>query len=263
MSRTRMRGAVSMGVVVLVGLAAACGYDSNGGYGTNPNPPVNAQIVTASGDLTAAVAQFRGLLPDSSNKVVGQQVIGRREINWEGVNGAILNVDTFPGDQFNRVVPRGQIISTPGTGLRVSDNAFFDLEQSDSTQFVAFSGKKIFASIGSPIMDVVFRVAGTDSTAVVQGFGVVFSDVDVAGPTTMEFFGSNGASLKKITVPVRTDAVGFSFAGAVFESALVAKVRITAGQTAIGAGVKDISAGGTQDLVATDDFIASEPHPIQ
>jgi hypothetical protein len=259
-----MRGAVAMGVVTLVGLAAACGYDSNGGYGgTNPNPPVNAQVVTAAGDLTAAVAQFRALLPDTANKVVGQQVQGRREINWEGVAGAILNVDTFPGDQFNRVVPRGQIVSTPGTGLRVSDNAFFDLEPTDSTQFVAFSGKKTFASIGSTIMDVVFRVAGTDSAAAVQGFGVVFSDVDVAGATTIEFFGSNGASLKKITVPVRNDAVGFSFAGAVFESPLATRVRITAGQTAIGAGIKDISAGGTKDLVVTDDFIASEPRPIQ
>ncbi len=258
-----MRGAVSMGVVALVGMAAACGYDSNGGYGSGPTPPVNAQIVTGSGDITGAVTQFRALLGDSANKVAGQQVGGRREINWEGVAGAILNVDTLPGDQFNRVVPRGQITSTPGTGQRVSDNAFFDLEPTDSTEFRAFSGKKIFASIGSPIVDVTFRVAGTDSVAAVQGFGVVFLDVDKAGSSTMEFFGSNGASLKKITVPVRSDANGFSFAGAFFESALVTRVRITAGETAIGAGVKDITNGGAKDLVATDDFIASEPHPIQ
>jgi hypothetical protein len=161
-------------------------------------------------------------------------------------------------------VPRGQVFSTPGTGLRVSDNAFFDLEASDSTQFSAFSPKKIFVAVGSPIIDVAFRVAGTDSTATVIGFGVIFADVDLAGSSTLEFFGTTGASLKKITVPVRTDAAGHSFAGAVFEEALVAKVRITAGQAPVAAGVKDISvAGGTQDLVATDDFIAGEPRPIQ
>jgi len=106
-------------------------------------------------------------------------------------------------------------------------------------------------------------VAGTDTVAAVTGFGVVFSDVDVAGGTTLEFFGANGGSLKKVTVPARTDATGHSFAGAVFEEALVAKVRITAGQAPVAAGTKDISAGGTQDLVVTDDFIAGEPHPIQ
>jgi hypothetical protein len=49
----------------------------------------------------------------------------------------------------------------------------------------------------------------------------------------------------------------------VFDQAIVANVRITAGQAAIAAGVKDISAGGTSDLVATDDFISGEPHPVQ
>lgn len=262
MSRKRMGGIVWTGAVALVGLAAACGYD-NGGYGTNPNPPVNAEIVTASGDLTAALGQFRALLGDSANRVVGQQAGGRREVNWDGVNGAILNSDAFPFDQFNRVVPRGQIFTTPGTGFRVSDNAFFDLEASDSTQFRAFSPVKTFIAVGSTIIDVAFRVAGTDTVAAVTGFGVVFSDVDVAGGTTLEFFGANGGSLKKVTVPARTDATGHSFAGAVFEEALVAKVRITAGQAPVAAGTKDISAGGTQDLVVTDDFIAGEPHPIQ
>ncbi len=256
----RMRGVVAG--MMLVGLAAAgCGYDNKGVY--NPNPPVNAQVVSASGDLTAALAQFRGLLGDSANKTVGEQLGGRREVNWDGVGGAILNVNTFPGDQFNRVVARGQIFTTPGTGFRVSDNAFFDLEASDSTQFSAFSPTKLFTSLGSPITDVTFRVAGTDTTARVTGFGVVFADVDLASSTSLEFFDNTGASLKKVTVPVRSDAAGHSFAGVVFDQVVVARVRITAGQAPIGAGVKDISAGGTSDLVAMDDFIAGEPHRIQ
>src|SRR5512147_2416611 len=114
---------VMRAMVAMAGLMAACGYDNKGGY-SGPNPPVNAQEVTASGDLTAALTQFRGLLGDSANRVVGQQAGGRREVNWDGVGGAILNVNTFPGDQFNRVVPRGQVLTTPGTGLRVSDEAF-------------------------------------------------------------------------------------------------------------------------------------------
>lgn len=255
-------GKAMRAMVALAGLLAACSYDNKGGYGSGPNPPVNAQEVTASGDLTAALTQFRGLLGDPVNTTAGEQTGGRREINWDGVGAALLNVNTFPGDQFNRVVPRGQIFTTPGTGLRVSDNAFFDLEPTDSTQFAAFSPPKLFAAAGSPIIDVTFRVAGSDNLASVTGFGVVFADVDRAGSTTLEFFAADGTSLRKISAPVRTDAAGHSFAGAVFEQPLVARVRITAGEAAIATGVKDVSAGGTADLVATDDFIAGEPHPI-
>ncbi|MFN8652448.1 MAG: hypothetical protein U0133_11130 [Gemmatimonadales bacterium] len=251
-----------MGLVLAVAGAVGCGYDNNGGYGSGPNTPPPAQVVTASGDLTAALAQFRGLLGDSANRTVGEQAGGRREINWDGVSGAILNSDSFPADQFNRVVPRGQVFSTPGSGLRVSDNAFFDLDPSDSTQFSAFSPKKMFIAVGSPVIDVTFRVAGSDTLASVTGFGVVFADVDRAGSTTLEFFGTGGESLRKITVPVRSDTAGHSFAGAVFESPLVARVRITAGEAAVAPGAKDLSAGGTRDLVATDDFIAGEPHRI-
>ena len=114
-----------------------------------------------------------------------------------------------------------------------------------------------------PIIDVGFRVAGTDTVAAVNGFGVIFSDVDLAGSARLDYFDKTGQLLKSVTVPVRSDANGHSFAGAVFDQAIVANVRITAGQAAIAAGVKDISAGGTSDLVATDDFIAGEPHPVQ
>jgi hypothetical protein len=258
MSRYGMRVAVA--AMVWAGLATGCS-DDNGASG--PGSDLNSQVVTAAGDLTAPLARFRGLLGDSANKTPGELPTGRREINWDGVTGALLNVDNFPGDQFNRVVPRGQILTTPGTGFRVSDNALFDLDPSDSTQFSSFSPTKTFVPIGSPIVDVTFRVAGTDTAATVTGFGVVFSDVDRAGSASLEYFGTNGASLAKVLVPVRSDAAGHSFAGVVFDAAVVARVRIVAGQAPVAVGAKDLSAGGTSDLVVTDDFIAGEPHRIQ
>jgi hypothetical protein len=245
--------------IALVALAVAgCKYDN--GYTTGPTPPPNAQIVSATGDLTAALAQFRGLLGDSANRTAGEQPGGRREINWDGVNGAVLNVDTFPGDFFNRVVPRGQIFTTPGTGLRVTNNALGDL---DPTQFVAFSPTKVFLAVGSPTIDVSFVIAGGATPARVKGFGVVFVDVDLAGSGTLEFFGADGALLRKVNAPIRSDAAGHSFVGAVFDEPLVARVRITAGQAPVSAQARDISQGGGADLVVVDDFISAEPHPIQ
>lgn len=243
----------------LAGLAAGCGY-SNKGY--TAGPAYQGQSVTASGDLTPALTQFRGLLGNPANTIAGEQPTGRREINWDGVGAALLNVNTFPGDQFNRVVPRGQIFTTPGTGFRVSDQVFFDLEPTDSLQFRAFSPIKTFVAVGSTIIDVTFRVAGSDTPAEVTGFGVVFNDVDRLGSASLEFFAADGTSIGAVNAPVRSDAQGNSFAGVVYTSAVVARVRIVAGTTPVAAGVKDVSAGGAADLVITDDFIAGEPHPL-
>jgi hypothetical protein len=256
------RMAVAAAGMALAVLAAGCGYGNNGGYGMGPGYTGNSQVVSGTGDLTTSVTEFRALLGDI-NGAPGEQPGGRREINWEGVTGALLNVNTFPGDQFNRVVPRGMILATPGTGLRVSDDALFDLEPTDSTQFSAFSGIKTFVPVGSPIVDVTFRVAGTDVVAVTSAFGVVFSDVDRVGSASLEFFDVSGYSLRKVTAPVRSDAAGHSFVGVVFDASVVARVRIVAGQAPVGPGIKDISVGGTADLVDTDDFIAGEPHPVQ
>lgn len=257
MSRQRAY-AVAVAMVLTV-MAAACGYD-NKGYTAGPD--YQGQAVTASGDLTNALTQFRGLLGDPVNGAVGEQPTGRREINWEGVGAPLLNVNTFPGDQFNRVVPRGQVFTTPGTGFRVSDNALFDLEPTDSNQFRAFSGIKTFLPVGSTIIDVTFRVAGSDTPAQVSGFGVVFSDVDRLGSASLEFFAADGTSLGRVNAPVRSDERGSSFAGAVYNAVVVARVRIVAGTAPVAAGVKDASEGGTADLVITDDFISGEPHPI-
>ena len=36
-------------------------------------------------------------------------------MNWEGVNGANLNTNTFPGDFFNTTTKLGMVMTTPGT----------------------------------------------------------------------------------------------------------------------------------------------------
>jgi hypothetical protein len=60
--------------------------------------------------------------------------------------------------------------------------------------------------------------------------------------------------------PRRSDAAGLSFVGAVFESPIVARVRITSGNTPIDAAVLDNAiTGGNRDIVVMDDFIYGEP----
>src|SRR5213596_1881451 len=100
------------------------------------------------------------------------------------------------------------------------------------------------------------------TTPLVVGFGVVFSDVDKAAATRVEYFDANGVEIASIASPAHLGVQGFTFVGAVFESAIVARVLITSGEAALDATSADVSAGGTKDLVVMDDFIYGEPQPL-
>lgn len=220
-------------------------------------------IVEASGDLTAALTQFRSLLGDSLNTVPGK-TSGRREVNWDGVPAALNNNDAFPFDFFNTVgdaAPngrkRGLFYMNNGTTLRVDSSDFAGIDPSYAAQFNAFSGKRTFSGANNHITEIAFQIAGQTTPAFIRGFGVIFSDVDVASSTSLEFF--NGTkSLGVFKAPV-SGPNSFSFLGVHFPNEKVTRVRITSGNAKLAAGVKDISDGGTKDLVVMDDFFYSEP----
>jgi hypothetical protein len=251
-------------LVALVGtmvMAAACGGDKSV---TNPvvTPPLPQSTETsASGDIAARVDQFRNLLGASNGATAGEQASGRREINWDGTGANQFdNKNNFPADFFNTTVKSGAVFTTAGTGFRNDSTDFAEINPAYATQFNFFSANKIFAPIGSNQLDQLFQVAGQPTPAVVRGFGIVFSDVDLAGKTTIELFAKDGSSLGVFAAPVRSDASGLSFVGVTFEQAVIARVRITLGTGALGANVNDVTDGGTADLVVLDNVIYGEPH---
>lgn len=244
---------------------ASCSKDDDD-YNDHPSPPPPAPkstVVSASGDLTAALTQFRTLLGDPLNTTPGQTA-GRREINWEGVPPANNNNNTFPFDFFNDKATPGNVNRKRGLeygvsiALRIDSTNYAEIDASYANEFKAFSGKRLFAHATGTTNDVFFKVAGTNTDAFIKGFGVVFSDVDDANSTSLEFFSGN-KSLGKFKAPVRTDANGFSFLGVFFPDDKVTAVRIVSGNGVLTAGTKDVSAGGTKDLVVMDDFFYSEP----
>ena len=236
-------------------------------YGAGPEqqyqPPVST-TVSATGAIAAKVDEFRALLGDPSNGgTAGEQPAGRREISWDGAGAnPFNNRNDFPSTFFNTNVKSGAVFTTPGTGFRNDSLHFVEVNAEYGNEFSAFSPTKIFSPVGSNIMDVLFQVAGQPTPALVTGFGAVFSDVDVTGKTTIEFFDVNGRSLAIVTAPVRSDASGLSFVGAKFADAIVARVRITLGTGALGAGANDITAGGAADVVVADNFVYGEPKRI-
>lgn len=251
--------------IMLGVLAAACSNDTSGPQPVTQPPPPQYTTVSATGDIAAKVQEFRTLLGDPNNgATVGPSTQGRREISWDGAAANPFdNKNDFPAAFFNTNAKLGAVFTTPGTGFRNDSTTFVDINAEYANEFKSFSPTKIFSPVGSNVMDVDFQIAGQPTPGLVTGFGVVFSDVDVANQTTIEFFDQHGISLGKIAAPVRSDAAGFSFVGAKFQSAIVARARIVLGGAALGANVNDISAGGTYDLVVTDNFIYGEPQPLQ
>jgi hypothetical protein len=215
-----------------------------------------SEVVKASGDLTAAVAEFQALGDPANGVTPGQQPSGRREIRWDGVPAELTNNDALPADLFNR---NGLIYNIVGSGLRVTDNDFADINPTYADQFASFSPPKTFAPIGSEVSEVTFRVAGSSIPAAVTGFGVVFSDVDRVGAASLKLFTVDGKSLGQYHAPVRSDGNGQSFIGVVFDQAIVARVVITSGQAPLGADEFDVSDGGNRDLVVFDDLLFGEP----
>jgi hypothetical protein len=249
------------------GVLAACGDD----YGSDPNPTTpppatpTPTVVSATGGLATYIDEFRALLGEPNNGgTAGQQAAGRREIGWDGAAAnPFNNKNDFPANFFNTTARNGVVFATPGTGFRNDSLKFAEVNASYANQFATFSPTKIFSPVGSNVMDVLFQVAGEQTPAQVTGFGAVFSDVDVANASTIEYFDKNGRSLGKVNAPQRSDAAGLSFVGAVFSDAIVARVRITLGTGTLGGTVNDISAGGAVDLVVVDNFFYGEPKRIQ
>jgi hypothetical protein len=235
-----------------------------------PIPPtVNAQVTSATGDeiaITTKLDAFRLLLGDPLNTVPGATG-GRREVNWDAVPATFTNANNFPFDFFgasDAALPngrkRGLILTNTGTSFRVDSTNFSEIDASYGIQFKAFSKKRLFTYLGNNVTEVTFKVPGSATDAYVKGFGVIFSDVDNADATTVEFFnGSKSLGVFK-AAPA---AQGFSLIGVRFPDEKVTRIKITSGNGVLGTGVKDVSDGGTKDLVVMDDFLYDEPKQQQ
>jgi hypothetical protein len=256
-----MRSIRMFGVLALLGLAAGCDYSGTGDVKVGPI----GTALSATGEITAKVTEYRALLGEPKNGgAAGPQAAGRREITWDGVPANFDNGDNlFPADFFNSTVKLGAVFATTGTGFRNDSTRFIGVDAGYADQFNFFSSNKIFAAVASNLVDVTFRLAGTTTPALVSGFGAVFSDVDTPASTHLDYYAVDGRLLGHYDAPVRSDAAGLSFLGVKFDSVAVARVRITLGQGAMGAGIDDVSAGGTRDLVVVDDFLYGEPQPVQ
>lgn len=244
-----------------------------------------APVIRSNGGIDAAailgmVDQFRADLGAPNNGVGGGPfATGRREINWDAnALDPFASPNLMPVNFFNRVPPpagspRGAEFSTPGTGFLVSQRTeiggpsnirFGDINPAYTSLFQTFSSQRLFAAKDSTVTDVTFFVPSSPGTAAtVSGFGAVFADVDLDSSSKIDYYDLNNDLL--LSQSVTNFGGGLSFLGASFDNGeRVARVRITAGNFALGANTNDgfFKDTGFQDLVAMDDFFYGEPQAV-
>jgi len=219
--------------------------------------------------IQATVDAFRAALGNPNNgNAPGPLPSGRREINWDG-GGVNTNAPgPTPFDVFLNI--RGARFTTPGTGFVQAppsggpDNGlvgFFGNPTYGAT-FGVFSQPRVFTPVGSNLTSGLFFIPGSNGTvpATVSGFGAVFTDVDLANITKIDFFNENGGLLTEAFVPPGTGGnQSLSFLGVVFNAGeRIFRVDIQTGTNPLSATTNDNPANGA-DLVVMDDFLFSEP----
>ena len=184
----------AQGAAVLLGLMTALpAVASPGGF------EVGGTADPAS--ISGTVASFQTNLGNPNNGNAPGTTGGRREINWDGGGG--VNANAVSGTPFNGFLQtRGALFTTPGTGFIQAppsggpqnglvgqfNNATY------GTIFSTFSPLRDFTPIGSTTTEVTFFIPGTNGTvgATVDGFGAVFSNVQLSNSARIDFFDPNG-----------------------------------------------------------------------
>jgi hypothetical protein len=182
----------------------------------------------------------------------------RREINWDGVGAGASDPNPMPGTQFSA---RGAVFSTPGTGFLVSANAggATPILFGFPNDFQAFTAQKVFTGVNSNIVDVDFFVPGTNVAATTSAFGVIFTDVEVADLTTLQFFDENDNLFFSRSALV-AGTQGLTFLGGIADAGeRIARVRITSGSNTIVSN--GVLGNPNDDVVVMDDFLYATPVP--
>lgn len=216
------------------------------------------------------VEAFRAVLgADNGNAPVNADPGGRREIDWDDAVVDVVSPNTFPGDYYNQNdTPLARGIEFTETGdtesFAVSASAGFGepVRFDRPDDFFPYSEERLFSPVGGTTFDISFFDPATQvDPALSRGLGIVFSDVEVAGATTITLFDIDGnALLTKAALPGASG--GLSFVGLIFDKPTIARASITTGNTPIDSAGLTLGEAGGADAVAVDDLIFGEPVPV-
>ena len=145
---------------------------------------------------------------------------------------AFSDPNALPGNFFNVNSPRGVVFSTPGTGFLVSANA--GRRNSCAVRFAwRLPGIQRAETVHRREQQhhgrIVLLAGHGTAAATTSAFGVIFTDVELAGLTKIEFFDASNSLIFSRSALVAGNQ-GLSFLGAVANAGeRISRVRITSG----------------------------------
>jgi hypothetical protein len=218
-------------------------------------PIVFSDFGANAASILDTVTNFRNAIGGANNGVApGSFSTGRREIGWDGGGAAAPVLLDMPKDQFQN---RGAQFAPGTTTFSISgapNPRFGNINPTYPDTFSTFSDPRLFAPTNSIVTEQTFSIPGTKLPATTTAFGAVFTNVELANTTSIQFLDPAKKSLGRFSVPT-SGAGGLSFLGVSFKNGeLVDRVVITTGNTILGP-----NNGGGVNVVAMDDFIYAEP----
>jgi PEP-CTERM motif len=218
-------------------------------------PIIFSDFGSNAASILDTVNAFRGAIGGANNGVApGSFDTGRREIGWDGGGATALVLADMPKDLFQN---RGAQFAPGTTTFSISgapNPRFGNINPTYPSTFSTFSDPRLFAPTNSIVTEQTFSVPGSKIPATTTAFGAVFTNVELANTTSIQFLDPSKKSLGTFSVPT-SGAGGLSFLGAQFKNGeLVDRVIITTGNTILGP-----NNGGEVNVVAMDDFIYGEP----
>jgi hypothetical protein len=228
------------------------------------------QVFSATGaDIPAAIDAFRAALGGADNGVTpGPLLTGRREITWDDVPDTLATPNAIPYDYYVNTSPRGFYFSEASPQFhRVSARTgnpsatpvrFADVDPAYAGYFTPYSGERMLAQFNGNLIGVSLKTPGLGlltPAGLTQGFGVVFTDVNLPNTTYFELSLADGTTVNYY-VPATTGHGGQSFLAVRFPTAAIGYVLIHLGTTAMAPGITE---DATHDLVVMDDVIYGEP----
>lgn len=212
-------------------------------------------VFTDADSIVAGVNAFRDAIGGVNNGVApGSFATGRREIGWDGGGAAAPVLVDMPKDLFQN---RGAQFAPGTTTFSISgapNPRFGNINPTYPSIFETFSDPRLFSPTNSIVTEQTFSVPGSKIPATTTAFGAVFTNVELANTTSIQFLDPSKKSLGTFSVPVSRSGL-LSFLGVQFKNGeLVDRVIITTGNTVLGP-----NNGGGINVVVMDDFIYAEP----
>ena len=241
-------------------------------------------------DTVMPVTEFRSQVTDITDGIVARFEVARRplaqgqdqNIDWDGAavtvltNGgtATITSDIFLVGAGNRQL----IIAGPNEDIRVSENRFATLDAiptdnpsepgSSATagaDFAALTSNVNFTVMGGEVATQSFFLADQTTPALIHGFAVIFTDVEVANQSGLRFLDANGQVIRTVFAQVQASGT-HQIVGALFPSAQVAQVQVLlgdanstsvadSGNADFGTGPAGVGVGGVEDIATGKDHV--------